>query len=56
MKLFWLISGFISTVFGLYSVFQNDYSKATYWMVLMFYSQYNLDKLTLSDILKGVDK
>lgn len=45
MKLFWMISGWFCTVAGSYSAFTNKYDQATYWMVLMFYSQYNLDKL-----------
>lgn len=45
MKLFWMISGWFCTIAGSYSAFTNKYDQATYWMVLMFYSQYNLDKL-----------
>ena len=45
MKLFWMISGLFCTLAGTYSVFINQYDKATYWMVMMFYCQYNLDKL-----------
>ena len=45
MKLFWMISGLFCTLAGSYSVFINQYDKATYWMVMMFYCQYNLDKL-----------
>lgn len=48
-KLFWLLCGLICTLAGSYSVFINQYDKATYWMVMMFYCQYNLDKLYWSD-------
>ena len=44
-KLFWLLFGLICTIAGSVSVFNDDYSRASYWMIMMFCCEYNLDKL-----------
>lgn len=45
MKLFWLVTGFLSMLFSYLSLFQNNYSEATYWTLIMLYSRYEFDKI-----------